>query len=170
MANGRWLAAGGRSTAVDGPAGRTRATVGLSGQRSASYDDGGDRHVAAYLAQLDISDFNAKAPPPKTQAFWEIASANRAPEDAELQDVLDDLGQPNVFTVDQVLSRASSLQLPIAEWLRDKANARRAPKLLGSARGGRDRDSASKFSWRLAGHKVGGEIFTHPANIRRFSD
>src|SRR5262249_16430599 len=30
------------------------------------YDSAGCRHVAAYLAHLDISDFNPKAPPPKT--------------------------------------------------------------------------------------------------------
>jgi hypothetical protein len=36
------------------------------------YDAGGDSHVAAYLAELDIGTFNPKAPPPKTQAFWEI--------------------------------------------------------------------------------------------------
>jgi hypothetical protein len=33
------------------------------------YNAGGDGHVAAYLAQLDLSSFDAKAPPPKTQAF-----------------------------------------------------------------------------------------------------
>lgn len=30
------------------------------------YENGGDRHVAAYLAQLDISTFDPKAPRPKT--------------------------------------------------------------------------------------------------------
>jgi hypothetical protein len=45
------------------------------------YGSGGDRHVAAYLAELDLSGFDPKAPPPKTQAFWEIVDASRAPED-----------------------------------------------------------------------------------------
>jgi Family of unknown function (DUF5906) len=36
------------------------------------YDDGGFGHVAAYLSNLDISDFDPKAPPPKTPAFWQI--------------------------------------------------------------------------------------------------
>src|SRR5262249_50744148 len=61
----------------------------------AYYDNGGDRHVAAYLKTLDLSDFRAKAPPPKTLAFWEIVNASRAPEDAELQDALDLLGNPD---------------------------------------------------------------------------
>lgn len=54
------------------------------------YINGGNEHVAAYLAGIDLSGFDSKAPPPKTQAFWEIANANRAPEDVELADVLDD--------------------------------------------------------------------------------
>jgi hypothetical protein len=62
------------------------------------YDAGGDRHVAAYLAALDLSSFDPKAPPPKTRAFWDVVDANRAPEDAELADVLDRLGNPLVTT------------------------------------------------------------------------
>jgi hypothetical protein len=36
------------------------------------YEAGGYGHVAAYLARIDLSGFDPKAPPPKTQAFWEI--------------------------------------------------------------------------------------------------
>ena len=36
------------------------------------YAQGGVWHVAAYLRELDISSFNPKAPPPRTQAFWDI--------------------------------------------------------------------------------------------------
>jgi hypothetical protein len=45
------------------------------------YADGGIGHVAAYLRGLDISDFDPKAPPPKTAAWWAIVDVNRAPED-----------------------------------------------------------------------------------------
>jgi hypothetical protein len=48
------------------------------------YQTGGTEHVAAYLSELDLSDFNAKAPPPKTQAFWDIILANNSPEVANL--------------------------------------------------------------------------------------
>ena len=41
------------------------------------------------------SGFDPKAPPPKTPAFWAIVDANRAPEDAELADVLDALNNPD---------------------------------------------------------------------------
>jgi hypothetical protein len=43
-------------------------------------DSGGDGHVAAYLGQRDLSAFNAKAPPPKTDAFWDIVNAHRPSE------------------------------------------------------------------------------------------
>jgi hypothetical protein len=91
------------------------------------YANGGNEHVADYLMKLDLTAFDPKAPPPKTQAFWEIANANRAPEDAELADVLDDLGGPDVVTLTEVSNRAASLHPPFAEWLRDRKNRRAIP-------------------------------------------
>ena len=91
------------------------------------YANGGNEHVAEYLSSVDLTEFDPKAPPPKTQAFWEIANANRAPEDAELADVLDDLGRSDVVTLDQVANRASVLQPAFAEWLRDRRNRRSIP-------------------------------------------
>jgi hypothetical protein len=63
------------------------------------YQDGGFGHVAAYLADLDLGDFEPKAPPPKTEAFWAIVNAGRAPEDAEMADALDALKQPDAVTL-----------------------------------------------------------------------
>jgi len=48
------------------------------------YDDGGFGHVVAYLRCLNVSDFNPKAPPRKTAAFWEIVNANHAPKKPNL--------------------------------------------------------------------------------------
>jgi hypothetical protein len=56
------------------------------------YESGGHGHVAAYLQQFDLSGFDAKAPPPKTPAFYDIVDANRAPEDAELADAIEACG------------------------------------------------------------------------------
>jgi hypothetical protein len=72
------------------------------------YDLGGDAHVAAYLSELDLSSFDAKAPPPKTQAFWEIVDASRAPEDAEMADAIERLGSPNVLTLAQIITYAEA--------------------------------------------------------------
>src|SRR5262245_46257838 len=85
------------------------------------YDDEGDRHVGSYLASLDLSGFDPKAPPPKTQAFWDIVDANRAPEDAELADVIDKLGNPRATTLDRI-TRESPMQLFL--WLEDRRKRR----------------------------------------------
>ena len=90
------------------------------------YEREGFGHVAAYLAELDLSDFNPKAPPEKTAAFWAIVDANRAPEDAELADTLDALGKDAV-TLAMLLMKAES---EIGEWLRDRKNRRAIPHQL----------------------------------------
>jgi hypothetical protein len=91
------------------------------------YHDGGFGHVAAYLAELDISGFNPKAPPPKTAAFWDIVSASSAPEDAELADVIDALGQPEAVTLSQLIAKATG---GAAEWLLERRNRRAIPHRL----------------------------------------
>jgi hypothetical protein len=88
------------------------------------YHAGGFEHVAAYLHDLDISDFNPKAPPPKTPAFWSIVNVNRAPEDAELADLLDTLGNPPVVTLAQLEAAATGRA---AEWIMDHRNHRAVP-------------------------------------------
>jgi hypothetical protein len=91
------------------------------------YERGGIGHVAAYLAELDLSDFDPKAPPPKTPAFWDIVDASRAPEDAELADVIDKLGKPAAVTLMQIANAAEG---DFAEWIRDRRNRRVIPHRL----------------------------------------
>ena len=68
-------------------------------------NNGGAGHVAAYLAKQDIRAFSAKAPPLKTPAFWAIVDSNRAPEESELPDVIEKLGNPKAFTLNEVIAR-----------------------------------------------------------------
>jgi hypothetical protein len=89
------------------------------------YQRGGLGHVAAYLAELDLAGFDAKAPPPKTAAFWDIVQANNAPEDAELADVLEGLGDPDAVTLRQLIEKATGSEA--AEWLLDRRNRRSVP-------------------------------------------
>jgi len=91
------------------------------------YNHGGDQHVATFLAGTDISAFNAKAPPPQTAAFWDIVNANRSSEDAELADILDELGNPIAVTLSKIASKAEA---NFAEWLRDRKNRRAIPYRL----------------------------------------
>jgi hypothetical protein len=93
------------------------------------YEDGGNGHVTAYLRMLDISAFDPKKPPPKTQAFWNIVDANRSPEDADLTDVLDQLGNPEATTLQAVIDKAGIRSL--ADWLMDHKNRRLIPRRFG---------------------------------------
>jgi Family of unknown function (DUF5906) len=88
------------------------------------YENGGHGHVAAYLAGLDLSSFDPKAPPPKTAAFWDIVDANRAPEDAELADVLDRLCSPAATTLARVQNTATG---DFEAWIRDRRHRRQIP-------------------------------------------
>jgi Family of unknown function (DUF5906) len=94
------------------------------------YNDGGDRHVAAYLAELPLDKFNPKAPPEKTAGFWEIVNSNRSSEDAELDDVLDKLGNPPVVTIAKITAEAD--EQSFSWWLKDRKNRRLIPHRMES--------------------------------------
>jgi hypothetical protein len=89
------------------------------------YQRGGIGHVAAYLAELDLTGFDPKAPPPKTTAFRDIVLANAAPEDAELADVLDKMGNPGAATLDALM--VASTGTVAADWLLERKNRRTIP-------------------------------------------
>jgi hypothetical protein len=95
------------------------------------YANDGHASVAGYLQKLDLSGFEPKAPPPKTAAFHEIVGASRAPEDAEMADVLDGLGEPAAVTLDVITTKASTMgRYEFSQWLRDRKNARKVPHRL----------------------------------------
>ena len=118
------------------------------------YEEGGFCHVAAYLRTLDISDFDPKAPPPRTSAFWEIVDANRSNEDSELADLLDRLKRPPAVTLDILIKTAEGAMLfPTAEWLRDRKSRRivgiRLEKCgYGSVRNSDADDGLFLIEWR----------------------
>jgi hypothetical protein len=83
--------------------------------------EGGFENVAAYLATKDLSTFNPKKPPKKTEAFWAIVNANVAPEQSELADLLDTFNNPDVVTLAQIESASSG---SLSEWIKDRRNRR----------------------------------------------
>jgi hypothetical protein len=130
------------------------------------YESGGHGHVAAYLSALDISDFNPKAPPLKTAAFWEIVSASENPEDAELADAIDRLGakkhpgkiehgtkndqrRPDVFTLLELIGTQGNEAL---EYLLEHKNRRAVPHRLNRCGYRVYRNTAAKNGmWRISG-------------------
>jgi hypothetical protein len=106
-------------------------------------------HVAAYLAELDLSGFDPKAPPPKTAAFWAIVDANRAPEDAELADVLDKLGNPVGTTIAGITAKAAGT---FFDWIIERKNRRVIPHRLESCGYVPVRNDAAKDGlWKIKG-------------------
>jgi len=92
------------------------------------YGDGGIGHVVDYLRRMDLSDFDPKAPPPKTPAFHAIVATNSAPEDSELRDVLESLGNPDAVTVTTLAGHARDMGLePLAVELEDRKGRRAIP-------------------------------------------
>ena len=101
------------------------------------YGSGGTENVVAYLAEYDLSRFDPKAPPRKTNAFWQIVGAGAAPEESDLADILDQLGVaegardaegkpcgPTATTLAKVLALASG---GFFEWMNDRKNRRVIP-------------------------------------------
>lgn len=116
------------------------------------YASGGLGHVAAYLSALDLSSFDPKAPPAKTAAFWEIVDASRAPEDAELADTLDALGNPDAVTLGEIALAASP---SFREWLGDRRNRRQVPHRLEAAGYVPVRSPSAKDGlWKVLGKRM----------------
>jgi hypothetical protein len=114
------------------------------------FESGGDNHVAAYLAKLDISAFDAKAPPPQTPAFWAIADAGCAPEDAELADALDALGRPAAVILDQIGEVAED---GFKIWLGDRKNSRQIPYRMEACGYVQVRRMGGDGRWVMAGKR-----------------
>ena len=126
-------------------------------------NEGGYGHVAAHLATLDIKDFNPQEPPPKTPAFWEIVNANRPPEDSELADVLDEIGDPfgmgewpHVVTVEDLVRGAQAVDHRFAEWISDRKNRRNITHRLEKCSYSplRNPDDKHDGQWKINGRRV----------------
>jgi hypothetical protein len=98
------------------------------------YAEGGNEIVAHYLMNLDISGFDAKAPPKKTEAFWTIVEASRALEESEMADALDRLQErsgathwPDAVTLEKIADGADE---NFRAFLRDAKNRKKIPHRL----------------------------------------
>jgi hypothetical protein len=117
------------------------------------YGNGGYGHVAALLGTMDISRFDPKAPPLKTDAFWEMVNASRTPEDAGLADVLDELGRPDVVTLDDI--REKAVDPTLHDWLGDGRNRRRIPHRMEACGYGAVRNPyAQDGVWKIGGKRL----------------
>jgi hypothetical protein len=92
------------------------------------YGDGGLANVIAYLEQPErLAGFDPKNPPPKTEAWHEMVTQGCSPEEAELADVIEKLGKPEVLRLADVTAIAPK---ETQAWLNDRKNRRRIPHLM----------------------------------------
>jgi hypothetical protein len=118
------------------------------------YEAGGYGHVVAYLKTLDISDFDAKATPHKTDAFYDIVDANAAPESNELTNLLAGMGNPDALTMTQ-LQGAAMQDHEFYRWLTDRANFKRIKHRLEDCGYENIRnDMAADGRWEVAGRRI----------------
>ena len=105
--------------------------------------EGGSAHVAAYLQTVDLSAFNPTAPPPKTDWYWGLVDAGRAPEESELSTLLDamagspgEAAWPEAVTLAQLIAaerqrsgwrQHDEAHNDFATWLEDRKNRRQIP-------------------------------------------
>jgi hypothetical protein len=116
------------------------------------YEREGFGHVGGYLRALDLSGFNSKAPPLKTPAFWDLVDAGRAPEDGELADLIDLLGNPPAFTLGDLMERAGGTA--IRDWLDERKNRRQIPhRLEGCGYTAIRNDCATDGLWKIKGSR-----------------
>jgi hypothetical protein len=117
------------------------------------YNTGGIWHVVAYLAAYDLNKFDAKAPPPKTDAWWAIVTSSMASEDAELADVLDTMGKPKVVTLSEIVTNARATSATgLVEYLTDRKNRRVIPHRMEACGYTTVRNPDSKQGlWKIAG-------------------
>jgi Family of unknown function (DUF5906) len=142
------------------------------------YEHGGYEAIGHYLATLDLSAFDPKAAPPKTEMFYEIVNTNRPSEDAAMEDLLDGIsnaagrdlectgpdvskhGRVHVVTVAMLIRQTERMDgaddNPMRDWLRDKKNSRSVPKRLDEA--GyvvvRNPDDKTRGYWKVGGRRT----------------
>jgi hypothetical protein len=87
--------------------------------------------------------------------FWDIADSNRAPEDAELADVIDKMGNPDAMTLSQIKVAAIS-NSDFYQWISERENRRAIPHRLEKCGYVTVRNDGDKSDgqWKIGGSRV----------------
>ena len=125
----------------------------------ATLNAGGAELVADHLRALDLAHFNPKAPPPRIQAFHEMANAMRSEEESEMADVIEGLGTPKVLVIGDLIESAKFLGSryeAFVAFLRDRTKSRLVTLRLeqcGYRRLANPDEQAGR--WVVGGHRTG---------------
>jgi hypothetical protein len=116
------------------------------------YKRGGFADITAYLQQYDLSKFDPYAAPRKTDAFWSIVDTHRPKESAALADLLEQIGNPDAITTEQLKDVAGRLNARLSMWLDDPKNGRATSYRLEDCGYTPERNSKSKSGlWKIHG-------------------
>jgi hypothetical protein len=115
------------------------------------FDGGGDECIAGYLQVFDLSDFNPKAEPVKTEAWHAMVNASRSSEEMELADVLERF---NNGAATLVMIRNGAIELKffeLARWLGEARNHKAISERLEAAGYTviRNPDETTRGRWRV---------------------
>jgi hypothetical protein len=134
--------------------------------------DQGNEHVAAYLHAVDLTGFDPNAPPPKTEWFWSIVDAGRAPEESELATLLDAMSLcpgegewPDAVTLAQLVTAEKQRsgewnsderdKNGLASWLEDRKNRRQIPHRMEAVGYVAVRNDGAKDGlWKVGGARM----------------
>jgi Family of unknown function (DUF5906) len=95
------------------------------------HEEGGKQAALGFLQRLNIGEWNAKEPPPKTEAWHQIVAANSNPEETTLSDALEGI---QIATVKEIVATVQFRgHLDLAMALTDKKTYRRIPHMLERA-------------------------------------
>lgn len=96
------------------------------------YYAGGRDDIAAFLASWDLSRWNAKSPPPHTQAFREMVMSSKNNEEDLIGDALERMGWPLVVTRYQIemVAQMEMQDSDFVEWLKAPKSMKQIPKQL----------------------------------------
>jgi len=115
------------------------------------FDGGGDECIAGYLQAYDLSGFNPKAEPVKTEAWHAMVNASRSSEEMELADVVERF---NNGAATLVMIRNGAIELKffeLARWLGEARNHKAISERLEAAGYTviRNPDETTRGRWRV---------------------
>lgn len=117
------------------------------------YEGGGYETVAAFLADYDLTEFDPKAPPPKTPAFWDVVASSSSPENADFLTVLEKMGMPPAVTIERIKMLADDQSL--MDWINDRKNRKAILHRFEDCGYTRVSNPDSKQGlWQIAGKQV----------------
>lgn len=99
------------------------------------YGNGGYEAIYKFLLEYNISTFDPKAPPPKTQSFYDMMAASQDPADAEMADALETIERPGnnkpitnpkAVTIFEII-HSNGVSKTTRDYLKQRKNSRKIP-------------------------------------------